>query len=79
MNTKVFQFNRRQVVALLLTILVLAVSASPALAYLDEGGLDDFGSSQTMTSPFPARVTDAVPYDNQMSEYPIGLLKAEDW
>ena len=76
MNSKQFQFNRRQVISLLLAILVLAASATPVLAWLDEGG-ENFQSAHTMTAT--GHATGGGVDNSEASGYPIGLLKAEGW
>lgn len=74
MNNKV----KRQVVLLALAILVLAISATPALAWYDEGAAG-FQASTTMTTPAQYRVFAGGASDFAMPEYPLGLLRAEGW
>ena len=74
MNNKV----KRQVVFLALAILVLAVSATPALAWCDEGGAG-FQASTTMTTLTRYRVFADDAGDSALPEYPLGLLRAEGW
>ena len=69
---------KRQVILLTLAILVLAVSATPALAWYDEGAAG-FQVSTTMTTPTQYRVFAGGAGDSATPEYPLGLLQAEGW
>ncbi len=74
MNSK--RFNRQQVISLSLAILVLVASATPVLAWFDEGG-ENFQSGHAMTTGHDAG---GASVDNPTpSEYPVGLLQAEGW
>ncbi len=77
MNSKKFQFNRRQVISLVLAILVLVAAATPVLAWFDEGG-ENFQSGQTMSTGRDAASSDGAD-SSEVFEYPVGLLKAEGW
>jgi hypothetical protein len=41
MNGKHIQFNQRSLISLLLAVLMLALAATPALAWLDEGKINE--------------------------------------
>ncbi len=77
MNSRL-QLKRQQVISLVLVILALALSATPALAWFDEGG-DNFQSSRTMTCSVTNSVTSNSAGSYEMLEHPLGLLKAESW
>ena len=74
MNSKV----KRQVISLALAMLVLAVTATPVLAWFDEGA-QNFQASSTMTTPTLYRGFAGGAGDSATSEYPLGLLRAESW
>ena len=75
MNSK--QLNRRQVISLSLAILILVAAATPVLAWFDEGG-ENFQTGQTMSTGRDAAGSDSVA-DSAVSEYPVGLQRAEGW
>jgi hypothetical protein len=74
MNNKV----KRQVILLALAMLVLAVAATPALAWFDEGTAG-FQASTSMTTPAQYRAFAGGAGDSGTPEYPLGLLQAEGW
>ena len=74
MNSKV----KRQVISLALAMLVLAVTATPVLAWFDEGA-QNFQASSTMTTSTLSHGSAGSDGGSATSEYSLGLLQAESW
>jgi hypothetical protein len=70
--------GKQQFILVALAILILAVAATPALAWCDEGAAG-FQASTTMTTSAQYRAFADDAGDSATPEYPLGLLRAEGW
>ncbi len=71
--------NRKQLIFLLLVVLLLALAATPALAW-DDVGTDDFRASRCVVEPgmSPDSCIDSLPsHGHGVPQHPFSLSRAE--